>query len=147
LLALSGVGLSVHVVDPGALDRGERSFRGGSSFLLLSALAAVFAFGFYADHWTRASLILLLGAATLGIWQTSARTLPFILDPERKPPPIVSLSDGLTCALAFTTLQSISNILLARLLELQGWLGRLTSFVLAGAFVIVVTLVVFRRAA
>lgn len=145
LLALCGVGLSVHVVDPGALARGERSFRGGSSFLLLSALAAVFAFGFYADHWTRASLVLLLGAATLGIWQTSTRTLPFVLDPERRPPAIVSLSDGLTCALAFTTLQSVGTLLLAHFLELQGWLGRLTSFVLAGVFVIAVTLVVLRR--
>jgi hypothetical protein len=145
LLALSGVALSVHVVDPGALDRGERSFRGGSSFLLLIALAAVFAFGFYADHWTRVSLILLLGAATLGIWQGSARAFPFILDPERRPPAIGSLSDGLTCALAFTILQSVGSLLLAHFLDLQGWFGRLISFVLTGAFVIGVTLTVLWR--
>ncbi len=145
LLALAGTAQGVHCVDLRMLERGERSFRGSSALGLLVVLAAVFAFGFYADAWTRFSLALLLGAATFGIWQTAARQLPYLLDPELKPPPIVSLSDGLTCALVFTGVQGVGYLLLTESFGLHGWLARLASFFGAGALVIAVTLVVLRR--
>ena len=145
LLTLIAAALGLNTVDPQAIENEQTSARGGPEMLLLCVLLAAFASGFYGDTWLRLSLSVLLAAASYGAWQDASRRLPFLLEPELRPAPRISVSDGLVCVLLVMLLQIFGARLAEEHLQLRPWPARALAFAAATVLVGAGASLLFRR--
>jgi ABC-2 type transport system permease protein len=142
LLVLSGVpiyatiGTCLGVLgwDPLAPDQ-RRRIRPGWAWLYM-LLAGLFSYAIYSKSWWDSLVIVVLtGALALSLWQRVSDRLPYLLDPGEKPPPRVSLSDGMIAALLFFVLQGLAFYVLITLQRKDAPLDRalLPAYAIAGA--------------
>ncbi|MEM7232478.1 MAG: type II CAAX endopeptidase family protein, partial [Planctomycetota bacterium] len=126
----------------------KRQLKPGMTYLYL-ALAAGYGQGLYSGGPAqRIVLVVLCSLLAYAIWQKILDRSAFFLDPDRKPKPEISLSDGLIAALAFFVFQSIIfAIYLAVDPPVEGTpelaVPLLVAFVGAGALVSLLSAIIF----
>jgi membrane protease YdiL (CAAX protease family) len=118
IFATIGTCLGVLGWDPLALDQRRRIRSGWATLYML--LAGVYGVAVAkGDWWTRAQVVILMSALAFSLWQRVRDRLPWLLDPGSRPPPRVSLSDGILAALLLFVLQVLVGLGLGWLLDLQ----------------------------
>jgi membrane protease YdiL (CAAX protease family) len=118
IFATIGTCLGVLGWDPLALDQRRRIRSGWATLYMM--LAAVYGVAIAkGDWWTRTQVVILMGALAFSLWQRVRDRLPWLLDSGSRPPPLVSLSDGILAALLLFVLQVVMQLLLGSLFDLQ----------------------------
>jgi hypothetical protein len=139
LYALIGGALGIFAVDP-TVQEARRRVRVDYVYLFM-VLQGLYAYGFYGPtHWSKLVLLVLLAALALALWQNVGKQIPFLLDPVSKPPPTISLSDGLIAALFFFVVQGALFVLFVGPFHLPQWPSIVASFAGAGFLVTLVSL-------
>jgi ABC-2 type transport system permease protein len=152
LLAMIGVGTyafiaaGIGILGTDPLDPEVRRRVRPETVQLYLLLAAMFAHALYAtSDWTRIVQVILSMLLAFALWQKVRDRAPYLLDPVAAPPAMVSVADGLIAALAFFVLQGLCAMVLG-VAKIPLGATAVIAFVVAGAIVVVVTLVVFWRA-
>ena len=148
-LALVGVaivgavsaGVAVLATDVSA----ERPRVAGTAVLLNMVLASMYLAAIYAESlWAKLIILTLFALVACAIWQKVRDRIGYLLDPTERPPPQLSLSDGLVAAFAFFAVQSLLVVILMKFpLETLDLLA--LTYTGAGAIVAPLSLLAFRR--
>jgi membrane protease YdiL (CAAX protease family) len=118
IFATIGTCLGVLGWDPLALDQRRRIRSGWATLYML--LAGVYGVAVAkGDWWTRVQVVILMAALAFSLWQRVRDRLPWLLDPGSRPPPLVSLSDGILAALLLFVLQVLTGLGLGWLFHLE----------------------------
>ena len=116
----------------------------GAVFLNMLLLVAYISAIYVPGLWQKAVILGLFILVACAIWQKVRDHIPYLLDPTAKPPPALSLADGLIAAFVFVVVQSILFVVLQELtLETLDLLA--VTYALAGAVVAPVSLLIFWR--
>ena len=94
--------------------------------------------------WIQAVMLMLYVMIAAAIWQLVRDRLPYLLDPSAKPPPVITLADGMAAVFAFLTLTYLASFCLQALIDRPA-VNLSVSFVLAGLVVTGVSLLVLWR--
>ncbi|MBE7464461.1 MAG: CPBP family intramembrane metalloprotease [Planctomycetes bacterium] len=106
----------------------------------LMLLEGLYIYGFYANSaWAKITLLVLLSALALALWQKVAAMVPYILDPVSRPPARLTLSDGLIAVVLFFVLQGVF-LLLSLALRIPFGAAQFIAFSAAGALTLALTL-------
>lgn len=145
IYAVIGGALGIYGTDPTVQEQNKR-LRLDILYLFM-VLEALYVYGIYrTDLWPKLSLIVLISALALALWQNTMQRLPYLLDPVSLPPPTVSLADGLMAVLVFAVLQGLLTVAALKLLHLSIWPSQLLAFSCAGVIAVLgVLFVLWRR--
>lgn len=121
----------------------KRKIKSSVTFLFMM-LAGFYSYGLYAKEvWNKLGMLVLCVLLAYAMWQKVRDNAPYLLDPDAKPPPRLSLSDGLITGMAFFAIQGLIFLLFTIDGEVPSGVSLVCSFGIAGAIVSVLSYYIF----